>query len=90
MRIRLPWELQSRLENFFESPCEQQLIPAYGGSITDKLIGTFRVATQNINGMKLGSVYSGAEEIDAMDHLGIDVLGLVETNLKWNKKERQH
>ncbi len=81
MRMRLPWEHQTRLDNYFESPCELLDIPAYGGNISNKLEDTFRVAVQNINGMKLGTIHLGAEEIDAMENLGIDLLGLVETNI---------
>ncbi len=47
------------------------------------MVNTFRVAVQNINGMKLGTIHLGAEEIDAMENLGIDLLGLVKTNIKW-------
>jgi hypothetical protein len=33
--------------------------------------------------MKLGTIHSVSEEIDAMENLGIDLLGLVKTNIKW-------
>ena len=80
--MRLPCEHQTRLDNYFESPCELIDIPAYGGNISNKLVDTFRVAVQDINRMKLGTIHSGAEQIDAMMTLGIDLLGLVDTNIK--------
>ncbi len=80
--MRLPCESQTGLNNYFESPCELTDIPAYGGNISSKLEDTFRVAVQNINGMNLGTIHLQAEEIDAIENLGIDVLGLVEKNIK--------
>ena len=63
-------------------------IPAYGASIEVKNDGTFRIASQNTNGMRLGSIYAGVEELDVMEQLGIDVMCLQETNLAWNTDTR--
>jgi len=83
MRIRLPTIIQSTVDNYLGVSCEQEQIPAFGGDIKTKEDGTLRVGSQNVNGLNLrGSINSGAEEIDAMETLGLDVMGLVETNVK--------
>ena len=86
MRIVFPHENQSRLDTFFAgqngalSP-EQEPIPDYGASLRTKEETVFRVATQNPNGVRAGTRREGAEELDAMETLGIDAMGLAETNL---------
>ncbi len=88
MRLRLPSVLQSYMDDYLESPCERDAIPAYGGDISSKSDGAFRIGTQNINGLHIESVYTGSEEIDAMENLGIDILGLSEINTKLSSESR--
>ena len=89
MKIKLPSFVQTRLDNFLGNNVEQETIPAYGGSINDKCDGTFRVGSQNINsGLNINTIYSGAEEIDVMDTLGIDVMALGETNRNLSHDQR--
>ena len=76
--------VQTTLASYFENVPNQGSIPAFGSMIKEKLENSFRVAFQNVNGMKLGSIHTGAEELNGMETLGIDLLGLVETNLNWN------
>ena len=38
--------------------------------------------------MKIGNSHSGAEELETMHQLGIDVFGMIETNLSWTHKAR--
>ena len=84
MRLTLPWTLQRRLDDFFDAPWEQDDILPFGANIKTKGDNSVRFAVHNTNGTKLGSIYSGLEEIDAMDELGINILGLCETNNNWN------
>ena len=46
----------------------------------DKRENVLRAAFQNVNGINTDN-FIGAEEVEAMDHLGIDLLGLIETNM---------
>lgn len=63
-------------------------IPVFGASIKIKQDGTFRVGSQNTNGTRLGTLYSGVEELDVIDKCGIDVMALQETNLAWTQDAR--
>ena len=42
-----------------------------------------RIAYQNIHGTSLGRDLNTPDEIDAMDELGIDIMGMSETNKPW-------
>ena len=79
---------QSKLDDYDDNCPALDDIPAYGASIEVKNDGTFRIASQNTNGMRLGSIYAGVEELDVMEQLGIDVMCLQETNLAWNTDTR--
>ena len=74
--------VHNKLSDYFNHTPSTGNIPAFGSTIEEKHL--FRVAFQNVNDMKLGSIHNRAEELDGMKTLGIDLLGLVETNLNWN------
>lgn len=80
--------VQTKLSDYFNHDPSTGNIPAFGSTIENKCSNAFRVAFQNVNGMKLGSTHTGAEELDGMKTLGIDLLGLVETNLNWSHDQR--
>ena len=64
-------------------------IPAYGALIETKdLVNVVRIAFQNVNGLKLGNERAGAAELDAMNQLGIDIMGMAETNLSWTREKK--
>jgi hypothetical protein len=68
MGISAGWDfLRYKLRDHLDFPDELAEIPAFGSSLQTKKDGTFRLATQNANGTKVGSIYSGAEEIYAME-----------------------
>ena len=85
MRFVSLWT-QSRLNGSLEFPEEQPDIEAFGGSIKDEESNVVRLAVHNTNGFHFDSARSGAEEIDAMETLGIDLLGLTETNVNWKNE----
>ena len=91
MQLTLPWPTQRRVDDYFEAPWDQDDIPAYGGTIGTKAPNAVRLAGHNINGTRLGLTarpQDGSEEIDAMRSLGIDIMGLVETNTNWSHVAR--
>ena len=89
MRASAGWNfLRNKLEDYLDTPNVLAGIPAFGASLKTKKDGTFRLATQNANVTKVRSIYSGVEEIDAMDTLGIDALGITETNLNWSHESK--
>ena len=81
MKIRQGWGLQSRIKEYFGTSTALEEIKAYGASIKTKNKGVLRVAAQNTNGTQIGNVQSGAEEINAMETIGIDILGITKTKL---------
>ena len=81
MKLTQVWKIQTRLDEFITRPSRKEYdIPPYGASIHDKQENVLRAAFQNINGITTDN-FIGAEEVEAMDHLGIDLLGLIETNM---------
>ena len=88
MKLTQVWKLQTRLNEFITRPSRKDYdIPPYGASIHDKRENVLRAAFQNINGITTDN-FIGAEEVEAMDHLGIDLLGLIETNINWSIDRR--
>ena len=82
MRISAGWDfLRNKLNDYLDTPNALAELSAFGAGLKTKRDGTFCLATQDANSTKVGSIYSGVEEIDAMDTLGVDVLGITETNL---------
>ena len=79
--IRQSWGIQARIREYFGTPTAREEIKAYGASIKTKSKGVIRVAAQNTNGTHIGNAQSGAEEISAMETIGIDILGITETKL---------
>ena len=93
MQLRLPWvgnrdrnrtQTQTRLDEHFEAPWDEDDIPSYGASIRQKTKDAVRCAVHNIHGTRLDPVPEANEEIDAMRAHGIDIMGLTETNLNWS------
>lgn len=70
--------------------CETFLqgIPAFGSALTEKEKQCLRLAFQNINGILTSKELLGTEELEAMDQLGVDILGLIETNINWSVDAR--
>jgi hypothetical protein len=63
-------------------------IEAAGDKLTDKDRHTIRLAFQNIHGatnLRGGGI---ASEIDAMEELKIDIMGMAETNRPWTPEQR--
>ena len=54
----------------------------------EKEAGIFRAAFQNINGTTMGQGFEIAYEIDIIERLGIDAMGMAETNVPWNAENR--
>ena len=78
--------VQSRLDGSVETPIEHPDIEAFGGDIAEKDNNVVRLAVHNTHGFHTDRTRKGAEEIDAMETLGIDLLGLTETNVNWKNK----
>ena len=85
MRLANLW-VQSRLDGSIETPIEHPDIEAFGGDIAEKDNNVVRLAVHNTNGFHSDRARKGAEEIDAMETLGIDLLGLTETNVNWKNE----
>ena len=91
MRFRLPklTELFTTMERgSVESETIKEEIPAFGGEINSKLENSMRFAFQNVNGLSIGSTQEGSELALVIESLGIDVLGMAETNINWNQDRR--
>ena len=83
MKLTTAWKIQTTLDNYMKKPKEDLDIPSYGASTEHKLENTFRVGFQNVNGIRRESDRTGAEELYSMDKLGLDLAGLIETNINW-------
>ena len=83
MKLTSAWKIQTTLDEFIDKPTEDTDIPPYGANIDTKLPNTFRLGFQNVNGIKWESERTGAEELYSMDKLGLDLAGLIETNINW-------
>ena len=77
MQLKLPWWNQSRLEDYNEQPQKIPDLLAFGASIKEKQHHVFRLGCQNINGMKIGGTQLGAEELETMHLLGIDIFSMI-------------
>lgn len=88
MRFRIP-RGQRKLDfyNFFKATEEVNIQP-FGADIKHKQDNALRIAVQNINGFRFDAARAGAEEVDAMDKLGLDIFGLVETNINWSHEAK--
>ena len=80
--------IQTTLDDFSEKPRPREAIPAYGPAMQNKGPNTLRIATQNPNGFHALSMTEGAECIDIMRELNLDIFGFSETNRNWDEKSR--
>jgi hypothetical protein len=72
----------------FEEGWEDRNISPFGSTLEELLDNSLRIAFQNINGISNNFNRVAIEELDAMDNLGIDILGLIETNINWTLEQR--
>lgn len=63
-------------------------IEASGDVLQSKEHGTLRLAFQNIHGATDLQGWEVPSEIDAIEELEIDIMGMAETNRPWSKHER--
>ena len=66
--------MRNKVNDYLDTPNALAEIPEFGESLAMKKEGTFRLATQNTNDTKVGSIYCGVKEINTMDVLGVDAL----------------
>ena len=90
IKIRFGWGIQSSINEYFGKPKALEEIKAYGATIGTKDNGVLRVAAQNTNGTHVGNVQSGAEEVNVMETIGIDILGITETKLNPSLKDQMN
>ena len=81
--------VQTRLSNHADASKIHSVIQPYGADISVKGSGTFQVALQNPNGIRIGDVSEGLECIDAMSENKIDLFGLSETRLNASTDARR-
>ena len=79
---------QTRLRDHDDASEVHTIIQPFGANITSKSKGSFRVAVQNPNGLRLGNVKEGLECIDVMSENKIDLFGLSETRLNASMEAR--
>ena len=97
MQLRLPWA-RGPTNNPDEENDETnenrndilQEIEAYGDQIASKLDGQVRIGFQNINGITKSAGLIGAEELEAMNEMNFDLIGMIETNVNWNHDARNY
>ena len=63
-------------------------IEASGDYISDKSTGSIRLAFQNVRGTSTGHGLALPTEIEVIDHYGIDIMGMAETNRPWSLHQR--
>ena len=74
---------QSRLPVSFGGTSSTPNIEAVGDPLQDKEEGTLRLAFQNVHGISGLRGLAIPGEIEAMEDLSIDVMGMAETNVAW-------
>lgn len=99
MQLRLPWargptnnpdvENEETNENQNEIEILQE-IEAYGDQIAPKIEGQLRIGFQNINGITKSAGLIGAEELEAMNEMKFDLVGMIETNVNWTHNARNY
>ena len=96
MQLRLPWgrgnpnpneNENNRNENENEIEMLQE-IELYGDPIADKLDGLVRIGFQNVNGITKTKELVGMEELEAMNEMKFDLVGMIETNVNWTHDVR--
>ena len=83
MKLTMAWKIQTTLDNYIKKLDEDFDIPSFGASTENKLENIFRVGFQNVNGIRWEPDRTGAEEVFSIDKLGLDLAGLIETNINW-------
>ncbi len=63
-------------------------ITATGDELQTKPENTIRIAFQNIHGVTDLRGHAVPSEIEAMDELDIDIMGMAETNKPWLKQQK--
>ena len=63
-------------------------IEAAGDALESKVENTLRIAFQNVHGASDFRGWEAPSEIEAMEELEIDIMGMAETNRPWSKQER--
>ena len=63
-------------------------IEASGDEITSKEENTLRIAFQNVHGASDSRGWEAPSEIEAMEELEIDIMGMAETNRPWLKQQK--
>jgi hypothetical protein len=89
IQLKLNWALPRREKRRLDPTIFHKNIPAFGSPITMKEKGILRFAFQNINGILDSRELIGMIELGEMEHLDIDILGMIETNINWDHDARE-
>lgn len=63
-------------------------IEASGDALTSKDENTLRIAFQNVHGASDFRGWEAPSEIEAMEDLEVDIMGMAETNRPWSKQQK--
>ena len=75
-------------ERSFTSGTLSENIEATGDTLIQKQEGTLRIAFQNIHGASDLRGWTVPSEIEAMEELEIDIMGMAETNKPWSPQQK--
>eukprot|EP00956_Cyclotella_meneghiniana_P019743 scaffold34268_cov43-Cyclotella_meneghiniana.AAC.2 len=97
MQLRLPWargptnnpDRDNTETEEYQNEILQE-IETFGDQITTKLDGQVRIGFQNINGITKANELIGAEELEAMNEMNFDMIGMIETNVNWTHNARNY
>ena len=90
MILKFKWPFQKKIDECFGTPTDAATIAAFGALIENKQEKSLRVGTQNSNGTYIGQLSNGMEEVDAMNALGLDILGITKTKLNPSHEDKMN